>query len=65
MREGLSLEGGRFFVLEDQWSTKGAQEFPLGVVVIDGQKIKDALSESSVVYIGGSLGDEIIGFTTR
>jgi len=44
---------------------QGAQEFPLGAVVIDKQKLGDALTELSGLDVGGTPGDEIIGFRTR
>jgi len=63
LREGISLEKGRFFVLEDQWSTKGAQEFPLGVVLVDWSTIDDALGESDVLYVGGPIDNQLHFFT--
>jgi hypothetical protein len=63
LREGISLEEGRFFVLEDQWSTKGAQEFPLGVVLVDWSTIDDALGESDVLYVGGPIDNQLHFFT--
>ena len=65
MRERISLEKGRFYVIESDWSTKGAQEFPLWVVVDDRERVLSVLNESSVFYVGGPLGDEIVGFWTR
>jgi len=51
--------------MDDQWGTKGAQEFPLGIVVVDRERVLSVLNESSVFYVGGPLGDEIVGFRTR
>ena len=34
-----------------RWSTKGAQELPLGVVVIDQRSVRDALNESIVLNV--------------
>ena len=38
-------------VIEGQWSTKGAQEFPLGVVVVDLPQLLDVIIRSSVLYV--------------
>ncbi|RDE13014.1 MAG: hypothetical protein C4K47_06950 [Candidatus Thorarchaeota archaeon] len=54
-----------FYVLENSWSTGGAQEFPFGVVVVNGTTIDGVLGDSKVVYIGGSVGTRIIGLSTR
>jgi hypothetical protein len=65
LREGISLDKGRFYVLEDSWSTKGAQEFPLGVVILDQSVLSETTTTSDVLYVGGSPGNHIIGFQTR
>jgi hypothetical protein len=65
LREGIALNGSSFFVLEQQWTKKGAQEFPFGVVIVKNETIKTTLNESSVFYIGGSLDGQIVGFMTR
>ena len=65
LREGIALNGSSFFVLEQQWTKKGAQEFPFGVVVVKNETITTTLNESSVFYIGGSLDSQIVGFRTR
>ncbi|HIH01066.1 TPA: hypothetical protein HA259_03135 [Thermoplasmata archaeon] len=64
LREGLSLNASSFFVLEEQWSTNGAQEFPFGVVVIEEATIDEALSGSCVFYVGGPTDNNIVGFRT-
>ena len=64
LREGLSLNASSFFVLEEQWSTNGAQEFPFGVVVVDEGTIDEVLSETSVFYVGGPTDNNLIGFRT-
>ena len=64
LREGLGLDKGRFYVLEDSWSTKGAQQFPLGVVVLPHETISETLESSNVLYIGGTVGNQIVGFET-
>jgi hypothetical protein len=65
LREGIALNGSSYFVLEAQWTKKGAQEFPFGVVVVKNETITTTLNESSVFYIGGSLDSQIVGFRTR
>jgi len=65
LREGLALNRSSFFVLEDEWSKKGAQEFPFGVVVVDEGTIASVLSESSVFYVGGPPENNFVGFLTR
>ncbi|UCE91155.1 MAG: hypothetical protein JSV90_06970 [Methanobacteriota archaeon] len=64
MTEGLSLNDTTFYVLEEQWSTNGAQEFPFGVVVVPIETIGQTLSENSVVYVGGPTDNNIICFLT-
>jgi hypothetical protein len=65
LREGIALDEGRFYVLEDSWITKGAQEFPLGVVVLDPRVVTETLASSDVLYVGGSPASHIVGFWTR
>jgi hypothetical protein len=65
LKEGLKLNESSFYVLEQSWSTKGAQEFPFGVVVVSNETISQKLNESSVMYIGGSPGSQFVGFRTR
>ena len=52
-------------MLELDWSTEGAQEFPFGVVVVDPDRMIAALNESSIFYVGAPLGGEIVAFWTR
>jgi len=65
LREGIALNGSSLFVLEQQWTKKGAQEFPFGVVIVKNETITTTLNESSVFYVGGSLDSQIVGFRTR
>ena len=65
LREGLKLNASSFYVLEHSWSTKGAQEFPFGVVVVSNETISQELNSSSVFYIGGPMENQIVGFSTR
>jgi hypothetical protein len=64
LSEGLALNGSSFYLLEDQWTTKGAQEFPFGVVVVSQDKVNEALFHSSVFYVGGPAENNIVGFRT-
>ena len=64
LREGLSLNESSFYVLEEQWSTNGAQEFPFGVVVVDQETIDELLAETSVFYVGRPTENNIICFLT-
>ena len=63
--EGLALNGSSFFVLETDWNTSGAQEFPFGVVIVSNETISQKLNESSVFYVGGPLDGQFVGFRTR
>ncbi len=65
MREGISLDKGRFYVIEGEWSTKGAQEFPLGIVKVDQAHITETLYSADVVYVGGSASNLLFGFYER
>lgn len=64
LREGLALNSSSFYVLEDSWSTKGAQEFPLGIAVVGNGTIAQTLSSSDVFYVGGSPGNLLTAFRT-
>jgi len=65
LREGLKLNESSIYVLEKSWSTKGAQEFPFGIVVVSNETISQKLNSSSVFYIGGPVGSQFVGFRTR
>jgi hypothetical protein len=65
LREGVGLNSSSFYVLETDWNSTGAQEFPFGTVVVDSAKISAALNESSVFYVGGPLDSRLVGFMTR
>jgi len=54
-----------FYVLEGQWTTNGAQEFPFGVVVVNGTTIAGILDDSDVGYVGGPAENNIVLFRTR
>jgi len=51
LQEGLKLNESSFYVLEHSSSSKGAQEFPFGVVV-SNDTTSQKLSESSIMCIG-------------
>jgi len=65
LREGIALNKSSFYVLENSWSTKGAQEFPFGVIVLGNSTIEKLLTESSLVYVGGPLDDQVQCLLTR
>ena len=65
LSEGLALNGSSFYLLEEQWSTDGAQEFPFGTVVVSHETISQTLDGSSVVYIGGSVGGQLVLLRTQ
>ena len=63
--KGSAQTASSFYVLEHSWSTKGAQEFPFGVVVVSNETISQELNSSNVFYIGGPLGSQFVGFRAR
>jgi hypothetical protein len=65
LREGLKLNESSFYVLEQSWSTEGAQEFPFGIVIVSNETISQKLNSSSVFYVGGPSEGQIVGFLTR
>jgi len=65
LRERIDLNSSSFYVLETDWSSTGAQEFPFGVVVVSNETISQKLNESSVFYVGGPLDGQFVGFLTR
>ena len=60
--ENISLERGRLYVIEEQWSTNGAQEFPFGVVVVEQAKIATVLDDGGVVFVGGAVENQLVAF---
>jgi hypothetical protein len=60
LREGIDLNSSSFFVLETAWNSTGAQEFPFGVVIVSNETISQKLNESSIMYIGGPLGEQLV-----
>ena len=65
LREGVGLNLSSFFVLETNWNSTGAMEFPFGIVVVSNETISQKLNSSSVIFIGGPPDGQIIGFLTR
>jgi hypothetical protein len=65
LRGRIALNKSSFYALESSWSTKGAQELPFGVLAIDKATIESILDESSVMYLGGSVDNQISCFMTR
>jgi hypothetical protein len=65
LREGIDLNSSSFYVLETDWNSTGAQEFPFGVVIVSNETISQKLNESSVFYVGGPLDSQFVGFWTR
>jgi hypothetical protein len=64
LREGIALDPSSFFVLEERWAAGGAQEFPFGVVILDGEIISSVMASSSVVFLGGPSDDHLVLFMT-
>jgi hypothetical protein len=64
LREGIDLNSSSFYVLETDWNSTGAQEFPFGVVIVSNETISQTLNESSVVYIDGPAGGQLVLFWT-
>ena len=65
LREGIALDTSSFYVIESDWSTKGAQEFPFGIVTIANETMDQILAGSNVFYRGGPIGEELVGFRSR
>jgi hypothetical protein len=55
--EDTSVFGG-------QWNYNGPQEFPFGVVIVEQDVIDEILEESSVMYVGGPLDNQLVLFMT-
>ena len=65
LREGIALNSSSFYVLELDWSTAGAQEFPFGVVLVDDYTITQAMNSSCVLYIGGPVAGQVLLLWTQ
>jgi hypothetical protein len=64
LREGIDLNSSSFYVLETDWNSTGAQEFPFGIVVVPYETIRAQLNSSDVSYVGGPLGGQLMLFRT-
>jgi len=60
LKEGLALNASSFYVVEGSWTTTGAQEFPFGTVVLSEETLESFKAEGSVLYVGGSAGDQLL-----
>ena len=63
-REEIALNSSSFYVLERDWNTTGAQEFPFGVVVVSNETVSQKLNASSVFYVGGPVVGQLMLFRT-
>lgn len=53
-----------FYVIEDSWTTRGVNNFPDGLLVVDRTFYEEMLLASDVFYIGGPVDDRIVVFTS-
>jgi hypothetical protein len=53
---------GGYFVFEDEWMTKGVNDFPNGNKVISSAWMSVLLESSNVLYLGGPSHDRIVVF---
>ena len=60
---GRSTLDYRWLVVEMSWTTIGAQEFPLGQRVLEGQQFADFLSGKNVILIAGPTENQLIAAT--
>jgi hypothetical protein len=61
--DGVDLDRGYFYVLEDDWSSQGVNVFPSGLAVIPESAIENVLYTSNVLYIGGPADDRVLVFS--
>jgi len=59
LREGIALNASSFYVVEESWTTTGAQEFPFGTVVLEDETLSAFEEEASVLYVGGSVDGQL------
>lgn len=57
---GQPVDGFDLLILKSVWTTAGAQEFPLGQVVIEPAVLADFLEELNVVYVSGPIENQLI-----
>ena len=60
IRDGQSVSSYDLLVLKSSWSVAGAQQFPLGQVVLDQALLDAFLEEQNVVYLAGPADDQLI-----
>jgi hypothetical protein len=60
---GGMLGEGAYYVLEEEWMSKGVNAFPEGYLTIDPLIVNSHLSKSNVLYIGGPASNNIIVFS--
>lgn len=60
--KGIAPELSSCCLIGRQWSAKGAQEFPFGVVVADWSTIGAALNAPIIVYIGEPMENQLAFF---
>lgn len=58
--EGRSVHGFDLLLLKSSWSVSGAQQFPLGQVVLDRELLDRFLDEQNVVYLAGPVENQLI-----
>ena len=61
MEDGIVGEGA-FYVLEEEWMSKGVNAFPEGYKIIDQDKADLHLTYSDVLYVGGPSSNNIVVF---
>ncbi|MEM2839818.1 MAG: hypothetical protein QXE18_07010 [Thermoplasmata archaeon] len=60
IRDGRSIGDFDLVILKSSWSVAGAQQFPLGQVVLDTELIDDFLEEQDVLYLAGPADNQLI-----
>ena len=58
--DGQSTQEFNLLVLKSSWTSAGAQEFPIGQVVIDQGLLEEFLEEQNVIYISGPIENQLI-----
>jgi len=58
--KNYTLQPGTFFMLEDDWTRSGVNDFPRGLVVVPESNFTTTLDVTNVVYVGGPYSDRLI-----
>lgn len=58
--DGQPVDGFDLLILKSVWATAGAQEFPIGQVVIEPDVLADFLEELNVVHVSGPIENQLI-----